>query len=348
MRRAAAADDDDNPRRRTTHVTAADTGRRPDGRALERARGLARLGARRCSRRSTPSATRRCRSRSAATGAGSSGPERARASCCGRAGRDAAGADPRRVAGRARATSTSCFPILHGPVRRGRHGAGAARARRTCRTSARACSPRRSAWTRTASRPCMRGDGIPVARNVTLRDGDPIENPFGYPCFVKPARLGSSVGISKAHDEEELRAAVELARRHDEKVLVEEFVSGTEVEVRRARQPRPDHVAPRRDRRRSRASGTTTRPSTTRAGWTCIVPPRDPRRAGRARAGAGASRAFVATECEGMARVGLLRPRRRRGARQRAEHDPRASRRRACTRSCSRPRASRTRSCSTG
>jgi D-alanine-D-alanine ligase len=49
--------------------------------------------------------------------------------------------------------------------------------------------------------------------------------------FVKPARLGSSVGISKAHDDEELRAAVELAFRHDEKVLVEEFVSGIEVEV---------------------------------------------------------------------------------------------------------------------
>ena len=47
---------------------------------------------------------------------------------------------------------------------------------------------------------------------------------------MKPARLGSSVGISKAHDEAELVAAVALARRHDEKVLVEEFVAGTEVE----------------------------------------------------------------------------------------------------------------------
>ncbi len=49
--------------------------------------------------------------------------------------------------------------------------------------------------------------------------------------FVKPARLGSSVGISKAHDAEELRSAVALAFEHDEKVLVEEFVSGIEVEV---------------------------------------------------------------------------------------------------------------------
>ena len=48
---------------------------------------------------------------------------------------------------------------------------------------------------------------------------------------MKPARLGSSVGISKAHDDAELAAAVELAFRHDEKVLVEEFVDGIEVEV---------------------------------------------------------------------------------------------------------------------
>jgi D-alanine-D-alanine ligase len=77
----------------------------------------------------------------------------------------------------------------------------------------------------------MRDQGIPVTRNVTLRNGAAPENPFGYPVFVKPARLGSSVGISKAHDEAELLAAVELAFRHDEKVLVEELVSGVEVEV---------------------------------------------------------------------------------------------------------------------
>ncbi len=72
--------------------------------------------------------------------------------------------------------------------------------------------------------------GVPVARHHALRLRDEIANPFGYPVFVKPARLGSSVGISKVHSEDELASAVELARRHDEKVLVEEFVPGTEVE----------------------------------------------------------------------------------------------------------------------
>ncbi len=77
----------------------------------------------------------------------------------------------------------------------------------------------------------MRDQGIPVTRNITLRNGEAPTNPFGYPVFVKPARLGSSVGITKAHGEAELRAGVELAFEHDEKVLVEEFVSGVEVEV---------------------------------------------------------------------------------------------------------------------
>jgi D-alanine-D-alanine ligase len=77
----------------------------------------------------------------------------------------------------------------------------------------------------------LRDSGIPVARHVALRPGDDVENPFGYPCFVKPARLGSSVGISKVHDEGELGPAVELAFRHDEKVLIEELIDGIEVEV---------------------------------------------------------------------------------------------------------------------
>jgi D-alanine-D-alanine ligase len=76
----------------------------------------------------------------------------------------------------------------------------------------------------------MRDRGIPVARSVTLREGDAVESPFGFPVFVKPARLGSSVGISKARSQDELAEAVALARRHDEKVLVEEMVVGVEVE----------------------------------------------------------------------------------------------------------------------
>jgi len=77
----------------------------------------------------------------------------------------------------------------------------------------------------------MRDKGIPVARSMTLREADEIRNPFGYPVFVKPAQLGSSIGITKVREESELEAAVQLARRHGEKVLVEEFVEGVEIEV---------------------------------------------------------------------------------------------------------------------
>ena len=72
----------------------------------------------------------------------------------------------------------------------------------------------------------LRANGVPATQSVTLRNGDAANHPFDYPVFVKPARLGSSVGISKVRAKSELDAAVELARRHDEKVLIEEGVSG--------------------------------------------------------------------------------------------------------------------------
>mgnify|MGYP002621565506 CR=1 FL=1 len=52
-----------------------------------------------------------------------------------------------------------------------------------------------------------------------------------YPLFVKPANEGSSVGITKAHDRDELKKAIELAFRYDKKVLVEETIVGREIET---------------------------------------------------------------------------------------------------------------------
>ncbi|MEG0578650.1 MAG: ATP-grasp domain-containing protein, partial [Niameybacter sp.] len=54
---------------------------------------------------------------------------------------------------------------------------------------------------------------------------------FGYPYFIKPANAGSSVGISKAHNKEELIAGLKEALKHDVKVLVEETIIGREVET---------------------------------------------------------------------------------------------------------------------
>jgi len=60
---------------------------------------------------------------------------------------------------------------------------------------------------------------------------DQLEQRFTYPVFVKPAGTGSSVGVSKAADRENLRSALLKAGTYDNKILVEEFIHGREVEV---------------------------------------------------------------------------------------------------------------------
>jgi D-alanine-D-alanine ligase len=65
------------------------------------------------------------------------------------------------------------------------------------------------------------------ARTVVTRG---IGERLGYPCFVKPANLGSSVGISKAHNEDELGPAMDLAVAYDRRVVVEANVDGREIE----------------------------------------------------------------------------------------------------------------------
>lgn len=60
---------------------------------------------------------------------------------------------------------------------------------------------------------------------------DRIEKRFCYPVFVKPAGTGSSVGVSKAKNREQLSQALKDAGNYDEKILVEEFIDGVEVEV---------------------------------------------------------------------------------------------------------------------
>lgn len=57
-----------------------------------------------------------------------------------------------------------------------------------------------------------------------------VEEKFSYPVFVKPANTGSSLGITKAHDRDELKNAFSIASEVDRKVLVEEFIAGHEVE----------------------------------------------------------------------------------------------------------------------
>jgi D-alanine-D-alanine ligase len=147
----------------------------------------------------------------------------------------------------------------------------------------------------------LRDSGIPVARHITLRTGENVENPFGFPCFVKPARLGSSVGITKAHDERELEQAAALAFRHDEKILVEELLDGIEVEVgvlgnREPIASLPGEIVPLGHEWYDYAS------KYEEGGMKLVIPPELPdgviEQVQRA-----AVEAFRVTECEGMARV---------------------------------------------
>jgi D-alanine-D-alanine ligase len=147
----------------------------------------------------------------------------------------------------------------------------------------------------------LRDSGIRVAPHVALREGDAIANPFGFPVFVKPARLGSSVGITKAHDEPELSDAVALAFRHDEKILIEEFLDGVEVEVgvlgnREPIASIPGQIVPLGHEWYDYSS------KYDEGGMDLVIPPDLPEETLEA-VQRVAVETFVVTDCEGMARV---------------------------------------------
>jgi len=83
---------------------------------------------------------------------------------------------------------------------------------------------------------------LPIVRHVTVLRADweksprkaiaQIERALNYPVFVKPANLGSSVGISKAHDRKELGPALDLAAQYDRKLVVEQGVGGKKSRAR--------------------------------------------------------------------------------------------------------------------
>jgi len=103
------------------------------------------------------------------------------------------------------------------------------------------------------------GVGIPQVRYRALRHTqvtsavlDDIASEFGLPVFVKPANMGSSVGVSKARDRGELLAAVQHALRFDEWILIEEAVIAREIEVavlgdETPRASVPGEIVPARD-----------------------------------------------------------------------------------------------------
>lgn len=102
----------------------------------------------------------------------------------------------------------------------------------------------------------LRDDGLPTAKFLSVTRGQQrllsfkrIKNIFGLPFFVKPANLGSSVGISKVHSKKEFGPAIRDAFRYDFKILIEEFIKGRELECsvlgnERVRASLPGEVIP--------------------------------------------------------------------------------------------------------
>lgn len=81
----------------------------------------------------------------------------------------------------------------------------------------------------------LRDAGLPIARSVTIHPASlpslaDLERELGLPVFIKPARQGSSVGVSKVATEDELAAALLEGFKHDRKLLAEEFIRGREIE----------------------------------------------------------------------------------------------------------------------
>jgi D-alanine-D-alanine ligase len=88
----------------------------------------------------------------------------------------------------------------------------------------------------------FRAAGLPIVKHVTLLRSEwetnakkvqtLVESKLKYPVFVKPANLGSSVGISKAHDRKELGPAIEEAAKFDRKIVIEQGVGGAKHKAR--------------------------------------------------------------------------------------------------------------------
>jgi D-alanine-D-alanine ligase len=149
--------------------------------------------------------------------------------------------------------------------------------------------------------------GLPVADYVTVKRGhfrpDEICSRLTFPMFVKPANLGSSVGISKAKSCGELKAALDLAAQYDRKIVVERGIVGREFEcsVMGNDDPVaavPSEILPSREfydyeDKYVLNQAQTVLPADLTGAQTCEVQ----------RLAVGA---YKATECEGMARVDLL------------------------------------------
>ncbi len=169
------------------------------------------------------------------------------------------------------------------------------------------------AMDKAAMKDIFRAHGLPIADAVLVMRWDWEEHPqeviqrleerIGYPCFVKPANLGSSVGVTKVHTAEELTPALNLAANYDRKLLVERAINAREFELSVLGNDRPvasvvGEVVPRREFYDYLAKYEDEE--------TQLLIPADLAPAKAAELQDLAVRAFVALDCAGMARADFL------------------------------------------
>lgn len=126
------------------------------------------------------------------------------------------------------------FPVLHGPMGEDGTVQGLLRLAGIPFVGAGVCGSA-VAMDKDVAKRLLREAEVNVARAHVIRRGqtpdlEAIADELGLPLFVKPANLGSSVGVHKIEESDKLEAAVKDAFRYDRKILIEEFIPGRELE----------------------------------------------------------------------------------------------------------------------
>lgn len=128
------------------------------------------------------------------------------------------------------------FPVLHGPMGEDGSVQGLLRLAHIPFVGSGVLASA-IAMDKDVSKRLLRAGGVPVARSLTLRRGsDPapdfeeLSERLGIPFFLKPANMGSSVGVHKVHEREGFHLSLADAFSYDEKVMAEEFIEGRELE----------------------------------------------------------------------------------------------------------------------
>ena len=129
------------------------------------------------------------------------------------------------------------FPVLHGPMGEDGSIQGFLEVLRLPYVGCNILSSS-VAMDKITTKRILESAGIPQVPYVAVIEGEnleekiaEIEEKLPYPIFTKPSNMGSSVGISKSENQEELRAALDLAFKYDNRVLVEQGVNAREIEV---------------------------------------------------------------------------------------------------------------------